>query len=319
MSAKALLCPTGGAAPLVRTPRERIWEASLRALADTFAQDVPLDVRLETGCAELSLNANAGPNSQTLDDRESLIQCGTALFHLRLSLQRFGRLGHLQLFPDLDHLSLVARISGEFDREPAAALEGLSETKSETIPAKEVPLSEQVLAKLAAAGTSRKAWLDFSQCEASRNQLCKMAASTVRPLRPGSGHSDQVLPPIAPPGSTRMGAIKSALIHIRASSLASRLLGPAGRASHSPTAVEPGGEAKPQDMVALAVLKTKTDDRYGWLAAGEIIAQVRSEAATLNVSSQVFARAFREKQAREELRNLIGRKGFVQAILGFGS
>jgi hypothetical protein len=34
---------------------------------------------------------------------------------------------------------------------------------------------------------------------------------------------------------------------------------------------------------------------------------------------QIFARAFHEKQAREELRNVIGRKGFVQAILGFGS
>ena len=72
-------------------------------------------------------------------------------------------------------------------------------------------------------------------------------------------------------------------------------------------------------MAALAVLKTKTDDRYGWLAAGEVLAQVQLEAARLNVSSHVFCQAFRARQTRQELRNIIGRKGFAQAIVGFGS
>jgi hypothetical protein len=72
-------------------------------------------------------------------------------------------------------------------------------------------------------------------------------------------------------------------------------------------------------MGSLAVVKTKTDDRFGWLAAGEIMVRARLEAQTLGVSCQVFDQAFCERRPRQELRNIIGRKGFVQAILGFGS
>jgi hypothetical protein len=86
-------------------------------------------------------------------------------------------------------------------------------------------------------------------------------------------------------------------------------------------AVEPAGERADQmvSFAALALIKTKTDDKHGWLAAGKAVAQVRLQAQVLGVSCRVFEQAFRNRHLREELRTTIGRKGFAQSIIGFGS
>jgi hypothetical protein len=322
MSARSLLNSTGQAAPSGDPLLAQVWDASFRAGSDAFAQEVPLQLRLRAGLAELSVNLQDGSHPHALDERESLLQCGAALFHLKLALRRFGRLGQLELFPDLDQLSLVARVSGEFDgmldTAKSVLIKGLSRTQSEAACAGEVAVSAQILAQLCAAGSSAKAWLAFSQCEASRKRLCEMEA--VKRPSPGSGigQADEDTSRTTPPGATPFGALRSAWVHLRASPMASRLLGPSGRTPASPKTRESMSVERPQNMVALAVLKTKTDDPYGWLAAGEILAQVQLEAAKLNVFSHVFYQAFQARQARQELRNIIGRKGFVQAIVGFG-
>jgi hypothetical protein len=323
MSAKFLLSSTGQATPQITTLAERIWEASFGAGTDMFGRGSPLQLRLGTDLAELSVDAKASLAAPTYEERNSMIQCGAALFHLKLALQRVGHLGQLQLFPDLDQLSIVARISCEFKPEAHGAnsvtTEGRSESQRESAPAGEALVSDRILAKLTAAGASRKAWLDFSQSEPSRKRLCEIGASEERPPRNGSGHDDGFTSQRTPTGARSIGALRSALVHLRVPQIASLLLGSPARTPDSPKNKESNGVEKPEDMVALAVLKTKTDDKYGWLAAGEVIARVRSEAQTLNVSSHVFGEAFRETQTRQELRNIIGRKGFVQAIIGFGS
>jgi hypothetical protein len=69
----------------------------------------------------------------------------------------------------------------------------------------------------------------------------------------------------------------------------------------------------------LAVLKTKTDDKHGWLAAGQAMARAILQAQALGLSWSFFNHAIRSRDARTELRTGIGHKGFVQAILRFGS
>jgi hypothetical protein len=277
-------------------------------------EEGPLQVRLRAGLAELLVNPQ-GPDPHTLDERESLIQCGSALFHLKLALRRFGSLGQLELFPDLDQLSLVARVSGEFhdliNTAKSVSIEGLSGKPGGAVGAGEVAVSDEILQRLSVAGANGKAWLVFSQCEASRKRLCEIEASCE--LHPGSAKEETSR--TVPAGASSMGAIRSAWVHFRTSPMASRLLGP----SAPPKGQAPMSVERPENMAALAVLKTKTDDRYGWLAAGEVLAQVQLEVAKLNVSSHIFGQAFRARQTRQELRSIIGRKGFVQAIVGFGS
>jgi hypothetical protein len=299
-----------------------VWDAAFGAQSDAFEQEVPLQVRLGARLAELSLNPQAAQRSQAVDERESLLQCGSALFHLTLALRRFGRLGRLELFPDLDQLSLVARASGEFNGVLNSAksmlIERVSGTQRHTLRAGEAAVSAQILARLSAAGPGGKAWLAFSQCEPSRQRLCELAASRDPHPRTATSQVQEETARTASLGASPLGAIRTAWVHLRTSPMASRLLGSSTR-TPSPQKSEPMRPERPEHMVALAVLKTKTDDRYGWLAAGELLARVQSEAVSLNVSSHVFCDAFRDGHTRHELRNIIGRKGFVQAIVGFGS
>jgi hypothetical protein len=67
----------------------------------------------------------------------------------------------------------------------------------------------------------------------------------------------------------------------------------------------------------LAVIKTKTDDKHGWLAAGQILARVALQAKSLGLSWTLL-NPLRSGAARKALRMEVGRKGFAQVILGFG-
>jgi hypothetical protein len=68
----------------------------------------------------------------------------------------------------------------------------------------------------------------------------------------------------------------------------------------------------------LAVVKTKTDDKHGWAAAGQTMARAVLQAQALGLSWSFFSRV-RIREAREALRTGIGHKGFAQVILRIGS
>jgi len=69
----------------------------------------------------------------------------------------------------------------------------------------------------------------------------------------------------------------------------------------------------------LAVVKTKTDDKHGWLAAGQTMARVILQAQVLGLSWSFFNQAVRPRAVREALRTGIGQKAVAQAILRFDS
>jgi hypothetical protein len=316
MSAKNFAKPADWTELKTRPATQRIWEASdLESKASAF-QTPPVQVRLRPGMAELSVDTPGGYEGQLLDDRDLLMQCGEALFHLKLVLQRFGRIGQVQLFPNLDHLSLVAKIPCEFNCDTnvleSVAMNELFRHRHEFISVAEAPVSNQVLARLAMVGSNGRAWLDFSQSGLSRQQLCDIETS--------SHPREESLPQPTPTGPRLRDALAEALGFFGVGRISSFLLGPPTRNPTVDSTYKAADGVKTiYEMGSLAVLKTKTDDRYGWLAAGEVMERARLEAQTLGVSSQVFDQAFHERRPRQELRNIIGRKGFVQAIIGFGS
>jgi hypothetical protein len=67
----------------------------------------------------------------------------------------------------------------------------------------------------------------------------------------------------------------------------------------------------------LAIVKTKTDDKHGWLAAGLTMARIVLQAQGLGLSWAFFNQV-RRREARQALRVGVGHKGFAQAILCFG-
>lgn len=66
------------------------------------------------------------------------------------------------------------------------------------------------------------------------------------------------------------------------------------------------------------MVKTKTDDKHGWVAAGQATARAVLQAQVLGLSWAFFDQV-RRREAREALRTGIGHKGFAQVILRFGA
>jgi hypothetical protein len=149
------------------------------------------------------------------------------------------------------------------------------------------------------AVAGEKAWLEFAWSESSRTRLLELSEWGVG--MPAAGHPAGTLP-----ANSRMTRWTRPLLTfiVRGNEAESLTVEPAGRRAEQAT--------------ALAVIKTKTDDKHGWLATGQALARLRLQARVSEVSSQVFDQAFRSRHVREELRTSIGHKGFAQAIIGFG-
>ncbi len=273
------------------------------AMAASMDEWQPWQFRLDDDRVELS--ADASPVSEVVDPdgREWMIRCGTALFHLKLALKRFGCLGRVELFPEFDQAGLVARIHGGFSPPcgaPEVALfEAMERGQDKFASWHEGPVSESHFEMFQGAVAGEKAWLEFSQCASSRNRLLEFAE--LREKAPATEHQ---------PGAS--------LANSRVAQWTRPLLTFIVRGNEPENlTVEPvGGRA--EQMAALAVVKTKTDDRHGWLAAGQAMARARLQARVLEISSHVFDQAFRSRHVREELRTSIGHKGFAQAVMGFG-
>jgi hypothetical protein len=63
-------------------------------------------------------------------------------------------------------------------------------------------------------------------------------------------------------------------------------------------------------------VKTKTDDKHGWLEAGQTMARTVLQAQALGLSWDFF-NPVRHREARAALRLGVGHKGFAQVILRF--
>lgn len=266
----------------------------------------PWHFRIRNGAVELSGQAANPPASkmESRPDEESLrqviIRCGVALYHVRLVLKNFGCLGKIELFPDLAESGLIARVCHSPVPVGAPARIGgpISAMDAELFQAmSEIPASTSVSGRsergvdggLLEAFEERlgfyvadKAWLEFAGSEASYHRLTALASPVDGQTRP-----------------------KGWLTFIMRSG------------NRNAFRVETGRRAG--DMAALGMIKTKTDDKHGWLAAGQMMAKAALQARAWQVTSHVFDQSFRERKVREVLRTSIGHKGYVQAVWGVGT
>jgi hypothetical protein len=274
-------------------PTERKWQWAEWQLADTH----------------LELRTKADPALETIDPegRELMIGCGATLLYLKTALKYFGCLGRVELFPELDEPTLVARIHSGFcrarDEQERQLFAAMTDTGSPTPPLGETPVSETMLTALTQSVAAERGWLEFAQSETSRHRVVAIAsASEPRPmdLSPARGDSANTTPgwqtsrwpkPLFAFGGRKVEAEKPAVEPVREISI---------------------------PAAALAVVKTKTDDKHGWLAAGQTMARAVLQAQALGLSWALFD-PVRRREARAALRQGIGHKGFAQVILRFGS
>jgi hypothetical protein len=244
------------------------------------------------------------------EGRDRLIHCGLALQHLKLTLKRHGCFGRIDLFPDLDQPDLAARIypgngeaGNDSERQMVKAL--AMEEGSHRLP---TPISDAALDWLSRAASRERSWLEYPRCEGSRQMLTELVCAPPRV----QGAAIQIQSEtISYSTSNRWKLARIAgerLARWRKPALAIRV-------TTSPVRFETNKSVAPEGTYA--VLKTKTDDKHGWLAAGQTLAGLLLHSRALGLSCTPFLNALRQPELRAELRTAIGHKGFMQVILCF--
>jgi hypothetical protein len=204
------------------------------------------------------------------------------------------------LFPDLDQPKLVARVHFGFPppcgEEDKLLFEAMTTNRVAASHAGET-VSAAMLAALENAVVSEQGWLDFIRSEMSRQRVITI---TLAGKPRGQSARHEMVPPA---GVARWPRFRFTF---------------GGRAADSSeVTVGPIREVS-APRAALAVVKTKTDDKQGWVAAGQTMARAVLQAQALGLPWAFFDQV-RRREAREALRTGIGHKGFAQVVLRFGS
>ena len=288
MSAPSLMNVAEDGFPANGSPRQKLdFALKFASLAPTESGWQPWYFRVEDSHLELMAKENPAREAADPDRRGFMIGCGTALLYLKLALKHFGCLGQVALFPDLGQPLQVARIHFGFSRVRDAQeqflFKAMAGRRTNHPPLGETSVSATMLSALSHAASGERGWLDFVQSETSRQQVLKV---TLSGEERGNGFGRPLFPVVGRgEDSWRM----------------------------SVEAVPPASVA----AATLAVVKTKTDDKHGWLEAGQTMARTVLQAQALGLS-WAFFNPVRRREAREALRVGIGHKGFAQVILRFG-
>ncbi len=262
---------------------------------------------------ELAADHFAAAPDRAQDERTAMIHCGGALQHFKLVLKNHHCFGRVELFPDLDHPTLAARVHPGFGGLRDAAEQQLVRGLGGFTPARLEYSGSGIFTLLTQTPPGERSWLEWVRSDQSRDRLLELLAHSearpaVSPRRPA-----ETLRP-APDGSWRAAGFTETTRPERWS----RWRHPRAAASLSPASRRNISPPEHLDRSGtFAVLKTKTDDKHGWLATGQILARLLLQARTLGLTCTPHLEALRQPESRSELRTTIGHKGFTQVILQF--
>lgn len=308
--------------PTNDTPREKLGFAVKQVM---LVSPENLGHRCEFRVSDRSVEliANDGLETETFEPegRETMIGCGASLQYLKLTLKYHRCLGRVDLFPNLDEPALVASIhvgySGERDAQESKLFEAMKPGRTNSYWPDQLQVTEETLDSLRHALVKERGWLEFARSQASRERLQKLANARER-LQVDEVRFQDETPNGATVDGWESGRYISSFLHERLAFWRWPLLEPKVRTSFTPTLdLQEAGESM-SSAGTFAVLKTKTDDKHGWIAAGQTMARLILRARTLGLSYTFFNEELRRPRVRAELRTNIGRKGFGQAIVRFG-
>ncbi|MDR3458524.1 MAG: hypothetical protein P4N60_13825 [Verrucomicrobiae bacterium] len=293
--------------PATGSPRQKLeFALTYATLAPTAGNWQPWYFRLTETRVDLMAKKNPSREEIDPDRREFMLGCGSALLYLKHTLKHFGCLGRVELFPDLGQPELVAQLhfgtGRERDAREKLLFDAMPKSPASPSPLGEPPVTAAMLSALAHAATGERGWLDFVQSEIGRRQVLEVTLAQPRPGMNSAYSNRPAMTETADESGERL---------------------PPPVFAFGDRAVDVWKEPVEPDFppavatATLAVVKTKTDDKHGWLEAGQTMARTILQAQALGLSWAFFD-PVRRRDARAALRTAVGRKGFAQVILRFG-
>ena len=254
------------------------------------------------------------------DDRELVISCGAALFHLRLALRYFGWTSRVEILPDPDDRDLLARVRFG-DRwlatpDEIAMFDAIARRRTVRRVFDQRPVPAELLAALARAAEDEDAGLFVLATPEEREYAADLVADAdwrqggdrafrrelaawIHPNRSRSGDG-------MPGDALSMGTLAS-------------YLGPfvvrtfdwgEGRAArdHQLAVGSP----------CMAVLWTEKDDTRAWIAAGQALARVLLAATAAGVSASFLNQPLEIPELRQVFEGTLDVPGRAQLLLRMG-
>lgn len=254
------------------------------------------------------------------NDRELIMSCGAALFHLRIALRHFGYEAAAQYFPEASKPDLLARVSFGGEKlataEEHALFQAIVKRRTNRMPFDPRPLPEPLLFELQAAATKESAWLHIIMGDENRNMVAGLVAEGDR-IQMADGHFRRELAAWIHPNRTASH-----------DGTPGYSFGIGGLGSYvGPLVVRTfdigrGQAARDRQLATgspiLAALGTDGDTPADWLSAGQALARVLLRARVDDVWSSFLNQPIELPDFRNRLRDSLGRKGFPQLLLRMG-
>ncbi len=256
-------------------------------------------------------------------DRELVISCGAALFHLRLALRHFNLFDHVDLLPDQGDPDHLARIwvgtAGAHSPEETLMFHAIPKRRTNRQRFQNDPLPPRLLAELHTAIFHEGAWLHYVEGEEQRLALAELIAQADR-----QQWADK-----------RFRLELAAWVHSNHSAARDGIPGYAQDVDDILSYMGPlvvrtfdlgdGQAAKNAEVArhspALAIIGTSEDTPRDWLLAGQALAHVLLRARVEDVWASFLNQPIEVPELRGKLVQLLDRCGSPQLILrlGFGS
>lgn len=253
-------------------------------------------------------------------DRQLLISCGCALFHLRLAMWHFGYLDHTVLLPVPGNADLLARISlGEVDPptpQQEALFRAIPQRRTNRQLFRDEPLPTDLQHELVKAAAREDAWLSFVATREQRNAIADLIAEGDREQWANRGFRTELAAWLHPNDGDAQDGIPNAAQN------SGDLLSVAGPFVIRTFDLGEGQAAKNRDIAAyspgLVVLGTATDAPWAWLAVGQALARVLLRARVDNVWASFLNQPIEVPALRPRVTALLDTTGHAQLILRLG-
>ena len=307
--------------PVNGSPRDKLGFAVKLATLASVEQHHPKPWQFEIAdrFVELFASPQLAAHNSAPDEREAMIHSGTALQYLQFAMKRHHCFGRVELFPDLDQPALAARVhpgtssARDVQEQQLAAAMEVGEPAS---PRLELPGNAVPLDVLSRAMAGERGWLEFARSDQSRQRLVEVLNPSRRmQVNEIRLHNETLVRSSV--GAWESAAFTGTTLHERFSRWRRPAFAIKVRGTTPAMPVAPVVSDSDATTGTFAVLKTKTDDKHGWLAAGQILARLLLHVRAAGLTCTPYLDALQQPELRSELRTAIGHKGFTQVILRF--
>ena len=289
-------------------------------LAPSTHNTQPWSFRIIDDVVELHADKTRSLSVIDPNNREMVISCGCALFHLNLAMRYFGYKAEEKILPDPQNPDFIASIKLNGKHKPTSEekelFKAIQNRVTNRLPFDETKVEDSLLDYITDIAKKNKSWLHIIKEGEKKNALSdliskgdkiqmkdkKFRKELVKWIRSSKSKSRDGIPAYGYGHSDLKSSLRTLVIRT--------------------FDVGNGEAAKDHQLAAgspiLVVLGTKTDEIKDWILAGKTLAHILLAASSQNLWASFFGQPVEVPELRPKVLEIIEKEGFAQIVLRMG-